>query len=225
MSLSKIFRGDGSESRAALYYDFDRPFEPETECAPFTEEGAAPEGGRANAALSSEPAPPPVDLDALREEAFARGRQEGLAAAETQLGSTTRALAAALEEVGRLRQALLTNSTHDMLRLVMAIAEQVIQTTVAEKETVILQILRTALQAAVKSDEFHVKVNPEDLSTVTANQPLFLASVSGLKNILFEADPAIARGGCLVESALGEVDATIETQLEEIRRHLAQAVG
>ena len=53
MSLSKVFRGDGSESLAVPYYDFDRPFEPETEHAPFTEEGAAPEGERANAAVSS----------------------------------------------------------------------------------------------------------------------------------------------------------------------------
>ena len=52
MFLSKIFRGDGGESRPVLYYDFDRPFEPETERAPFTEEGAAPEGNRADPAGS-----------------------------------------------------------------------------------------------------------------------------------------------------------------------------
>ena len=223
MFLSRIYRGVGDESQPIPFHDFDTPFEAEPQPAPFAEEeGAAPVAFSGDAPCA--PAPP-VDLEALREEAFVRGRREGQAAAEAQLASATQSLAAALEEVGRLRRSLLTNSTHDMLRLVMAVAEQVIRTTVAEKEDAILQILKNALQAAVKSDEFHVRVNPEDLATVTAHQPLFLASVSGLKNIVVEGDPAIARGGCLVESALGEVDATVETQLEEIRRHLAQAVG
>ncbi|HKK01556.1 MAG TPA: FliH/SctL family protein [Desulfuromonadales bacterium] len=224
MSLSRIVRGNGDESKPVMFYDFDRPFEVETDAAPFTETAGAPGGATAKGEASAGAPEPAPNLDALREDAFASGRQEGLAIAEQQLGSTTRALAAALQDISRLRQSLLTNSTDDMVRLVMAVAEQVIQTVVTEKETVVLDVLKNALQAAVKADEFHIRVHPDDLTAVTEHQPLFLASVSGLKNITFEGDPSIARGGCFIESALGEVDATIETQLEEIRRHLAQAI-
>ena len=60
---------------------------------------------------------------------------------------------------------------------------------------------------------------------VIEKKPLFIASISGLKNIIFEGDAAIARGGCLVESTLGQVDATLESQLAQIRQHLAEQTG
>ena len=59
---------------------------------------------------------------------------------------------------------------------------------------------------------------------VNAQKPLFLASISGLRNLSIDADAAISRGGCRVDSELGDVDATIESQLAAIRQALAAAV-
>jgi flagellar assembly protein FliH len=89
---------------------------------------------------------------------------------------------------------------------------------------VVLTIIENALQSSVRSDQYRIRVNPEDLEHVTQQKPLFLASISGLKNLSVEADPAISRGGCRVDSELGEVDATLETQLESIRQALNEAI-
>jgi len=59
---------------------------------------------------------------------------------------------------------------------------------------------------------------------VTQQKPLFLASISGLKNLSIETDSEISPGGCRVDSDLGDVDATIETQLETIRQSLSEAI-
>lgn len=169
-------------------------------------------------------APPAPNLEAVKQEAFSRGRQAGLEEAEARFGKSAEALAQALEEVSRLRASLLTGSVHDMTRLVMTIARQVVQTEIHLNPEIVLKTVERALQAAVQSDSHHIRVNPGDLEIVRENKPLFLAAVSGLKNITFEADPAIAPGGCRVESELGEVDATIDGQLEEIHRTLQAAV-
>jgi hypothetical protein len=143
--------------------------------------------------------------------------------AEQRLNDTAQTLGSAIVDISRLREKILKNSTNEMLQLVMAISRQVIQHEIQTREEVILNIITQALHAAIRSDEFHIKVNPEDFLVVTDNKPLFLASVSGLNNITFEADPGIARGGCLVESALGQVDATLETKLDEIYQQLLRA--
>jgi flagellar assembly protein FliH len=49
---------------------------------------------------------------------------------------------------------------------------------------------------------------------------LFLAAINGLQNLSFQADPAVGRGGCLLESEFGDVDATIDGQLDQIHRSL-----
>jgi flagellar assembly protein FliH len=224
--LSKIYKeAEGCELKKVLFLDIDHVGDLEEGVSVAEEEPeefSGEEDQDGEELRSAEP--PSPDLEKIKEEVFTRGKRAGLEIAEKQLGETVRALGDALEEIGRLRETILKNSAEDMLRLVMVIAEQVVQSEVAAKEDIILTTLNKALHGAIKSDEFHVKVNPEDFAVVTEKKPLFLAGISGLKNIAFEADPQIARGGCLVESSLGQVDATIETQMEEIRRHLMSSM-
>lgn len=159
------------------------------------------------------------------EEAYARGRQEGIAQAEERIGELGRAFAAAVEDISRLRESILKNSTDDMLRLVLAVAGQVVHVEIASNPQIVLETLKRGLKAAVRSDEYHIRLHPEDLALVSEQKPLLLASVSGLKNITLEGDPGVARGGCMVESNLGQVDASIDSQLAEIRDKLQQAVA
>jgi flagellar assembly protein FliH len=164
------------------------------------------------------------ELEKRIETAYLQGKEEGLQQAGEHFDISLEMLARGIEEVSRLRQTLLENSTHDMLRLVMSISRQVVHSQITINREVILATISKALNASVRSDSYHIRVNQEDLDLVTEKKPLFLASINGLKNIAFEADPLIERGGCMVESELGEVDATIENQLGEIRRTLLSAM-
>ncbi len=166
-------------------------------------------------------------LEAQLQEAFERGRRQGLEEARERLGAAGErldaagdALGQALEELSQLRSRLLQGSRSDMLRLVLAIARQVIGVEVSVNREVILSTIDRALQASVRADAYQIRVHPDDLLAASERKPLFLASINALKNITFETDPSIARGGCLVESELGEVDATVEHQLAELRRVL-----
>ena len=161
------------------------------------------------------------DPEKIRAEAYLQGKQAGLEEAEQQFGATLKAFAGAVAEIGRLRQTILKNSSHDMLQLVIAISAQIIQQEISISAEIIVATIQKALRAAARADEFHIKINPTDFETATQNRPLLLASISGLRNITFEAAPEISRGGCLIESEQGRVDATIETQIDEVRQHLS----
>ncbi len=155
-----------------------------------------------------------------KEQVYNQGKQAGLEQAEQQFCDTVSALGIALEEIGRLRESILKNSIHDMLLLVMAITKEVINREVEANPDVIVSTISRALNAAVKSDEFHLVVNPLDLDLVNEKKPFFIASISGLQNITVETSEEVSSGGCLLESNFGEVDATIESQLEQIRKQL-----
>jgi len=158
------------------------------------------------------------------DEAYARGQRDAMSAAAAKLESSAKALAAALKQIDQLRTQMAQNSRDDMLRLVMAIAEQVIQREVSVHADIINQVIAEALKASVRADHYRIKVNADDLAAVNEHKPLFLASISGLKNLMIEADPAVTAGGCKIESDLGEVDATLETQLAAIRQALSEAM-
>jgi len=223
MSLSRIYRGTeasevrefhfssfgegGTVTSAAHAFVVDQPVKAN---APASSSGVSP----AAAAVTKK------DID----EAYARGQRDAMSAAATRLESSAQALAAALKQVDQLRQQMAQNSREDMLRLVMVIAEQIIRREVSVHTDIINQVIAEALKASVRADHYRIKVNPEDLAAVNEHKPLFLASISGLKNLMVEADSAVTAGGCKIESDLGEVDATLEVQLQAIRQALQEAM-
>ena len=162
--------------------------------------------------------------------AAAKGSEEFIVAGPNRLEQQARELDSllgsfqqGLAELAELREQVLKKSSEDMLRLVLAIAEQVVHCQVSVNPEIIVETLQNALQNAISSDQYHVRVHPDDLALVMEKKPLFLASVSGLKNITLEGDSSVSRGGCLVESELGRVDATIEGQMGELRKMLLPA--
>ncbi len=188
------------------------------------EEAWAPTPNAEPQPTSAQTQPAPVqNIQQELEQAYLQGVQAGRDEVEQRVGTAVKAFSQAVEDISRLREAILKNSTDDMLRLVMAIVEQVIPTEISTNPDIIHHTLKKALQAAVRSDEYHIRIHPDDFTVVMEKKPLLLASISGLKNITVEADPSIKRGGCLVESQLGQVDATIETQLSEIWQKIAHA--
>ncbi len=222
MSLSKIYRGEQAAGlRAFQFTSFgEGAAQQHAEPAEFVADGSPQDMN----AEPFEPAAPGHSAEEL-EEAYAKGISDGLEQARLQFGDSAQALADAATQLSRLRDDLARNSSRDMLRLVMAIAEQVIRREAQSGADVVLKIIDHALQSSVRADQYRVRVNPDDLDKVVENKPLFLASIGGLKNLSVEADPAVSRGGCLVESELGEVDATIETQLASIQQVLDEAIA
>lgn len=160
-----------------------------------------------------------IDVQALKEEVYQKGFKEGQRETEQKLQTTIQAFSKAVEDISRLRESIYKQSKQDMISMVMSVVSQVIQVEVVEKEEIIEKVIQKALESAIQSEEYHIKVNPEDYELVDEKKPLFVARLRGLGSIVFEPDSSITRGGCKVESDQGEVDATIETQLEEINRN------
>ncbi|MDY0267664.1 FliH/SctL family protein [Trichloromonas sp.] len=227
MSWSRIYKGNEcSDLQRLVFADFaggDGGMVPGG--AVFREAVAAAPAAAADGARVHAPAGPSRESEAQAAEAYARGKREGAEEMEKRLGPTIQAFASAVEELSRLRESILKNSSDDMLRLVLAIAEQIIPCAVSLNPEIIHHTIVKALQAAADADSYHIKVHPDDMAVVMEKKPLLMASISGLKNLTVEEDSAIARGGCLVESELGQVDATIESQLDEIREKILRAAG
>ena len=248
-SLSRIYRGGSQQNiRRMEYRDLEElgdsesgMFVPSAEAfedssdgnGDYSRKSASPASGSADAdsGLSQE------EVEAVREEAYnqgrqegiqegySRGRQEGRQEVEQELDQTVQALASALEEINGLRSRILSRSKQDMVRLARVIAEQVIHVEASTRQEVVLKVVDRAIRSAVQSEEYRVRVNPGDMQVLTENKHLFLASISGLQDIVFESDEQIAAGGCVVESDQGKVDATLQTQLDKLQEQLMQEVA
>ncbi|MFO8086000.1 MAG: FliH/SctL family protein [Desulfobacterales bacterium] len=165
-----------------------------------------------------------TNIEAIKEEAYTKGKIAGHQDTEKKFHSAIQALSVCLEQISSLKKSLIEKSKEDMIMLIMAVTKKIIRTEIEEKKEIIVNTVNMVLQSAIQADEYYIKVHPEDLHIVAENKPLFLARMKGLQNIYFIADETVSRGGCLAESRVGDVDATIESQLDKIYEHLRTMV-
>jgi flagellar assembly protein FliH len=80
--------------------------------------------------------------------------------------------------------------------------------------------VRSALAQVEESTEFHVYLHADDLALLQKCSSPVLLPGPGNEAMRFQASSEVTRGGCLVQTRFGVVDARRETKLELIRQSL-----
>jgi flagellar assembly protein FliH len=185
-----------------------------------------------------EPAPPePVvedhhdEIALLREEMARRvrdakeqGRREGEAAGHTQGAAEVRPvidrLAHAIDEIGGLRARLRREAEADTIQLALAIARRILHRQLAIDPEALHGLVLAALEKLDGQEVARVRVHPSQAPLVNAS--LEQGGTGTPVEVL--ADPSREPGTVIFETARGDLDASIETQLQEISRGLADCL-
>ena len=124
-----------------------------------------------------------------------------------------------------VRDETLRKTEKDVLTLAVRLAEKIVGREIESDDKAIIDIVSTAMQNARQRERLTIKVNPADLPEVKKEAKQLKASAQ-TKYIDFVADPRVEKGGCLIESEVGTVDARLETQFRVLERALlAQSEG
>lgn len=157
------------------------------------------------------------------EEGFAQGEKDGLELGEQKAKKLVENIARMLDEINRLKHDILKQHEKEILTVVFNIARKVVHNQIRVDEAVVRTTILEALNLASARQTLVLRINPEDFDLVERLKPDFFASFKDIKSLTINADPAVNRGGCLLESSRGEIDADIETQLEKIYESLEAA--
>ncbi|BCO11619.1 hypothetical protein GEOBRER4_n3873 [Citrifermentans bremense] len=229
MSLSNIIKNDGFEVRPWVPGQFGAPVKPVEQGGGFQRiRIGMPDAEEPLVEEEPEPEPEPepelpmmLEEEALRRirQAHAEGLKAGKEQAEADLATVSGALAQALLATGSLRAQLLQESEEDLLQLAMLIARKVIQQEISLDPGLLARMVQSALQLASQTGEVVVRLHPEDYAVAIRTGELQrLMEAKGELSI--KEDPTIGSGGCIVETARGNIDAGIEAQLEEVSNRL-----
>lgn len=173
--------------------------------------------------LKEEPPAPAIDLELIQQQAYSEGVLAGRRQTEDDFGTCALTLRSACNQLATLHETILRNNLEEMHNLVMLIAEKVIRHSITEQSDTILATIEDAIRLAVKSEEFQIRVHPDDLEIVRQKKKEIIDDISGLDNIVLKADNSVDRGGCILESANCTVDATIGGQLQIINESLVSS--
>jgi flagellar assembly protein FliH len=154
-------------------------------------------------------------------ESYERGLQEGLRRGrEAQLAESRRsldALAAMLEETVSLKRRILEESEPDVLEMIFAVAEKVLHREVSRQSDAVVPVLKAAMRNVLDRDGVKIRLHPLDYRHIQEIREDFFRQTDGLKNVVFEQDESLLRGGVFIETRFGDVDARLDRQLGELK--------
>jgi flagellar assembly protein FliH len=199
--------------------EFD--FAPLEALAPVTY--GAPGGGPDAAAATVAHAE--ADATAIRAAAHAEGLAAGREAALAELAPA----AAALEEAaGALRAeaaAIAERLELQAVDLALLLAEKVVGAAVDADPALVVEAVRGALRGLVERERVTVLVHPDDLELVRGAMGGLIATLGGIEHCEVQAERRVSRGGAVVRTPDGDVDARLDVKLQRAREVVDAALG
>ncbi len=158
-----------------------------------------------------------IEKDAY-EKGFAQGEKDGAELGRKRWETVFDSFRQLAAELGRIQQDLPRRYEREMVLLVFAIAKKILRLDLPLREETLLKTLQAALEYVVDPRNVIIHLHPKDHQhLITHPEGLPWGPKGGENhNIRFISDPTITRGGCFLETSFGEIDATLETQLEQI---------
>ena len=163
---------------------------------------------------------------ATRHEAYLEGRdlghRAGQADARAELAETLALVQQVAAAAMPVRDRLLMSMEQEIIELVL----DAVHTVLGEQAQVDRQLVLTTVDRALKRagalTVVRIRVNPADQEVVSAS--VVEQAADGGRAWEVTADGAVGVGGCIIDTAHGQVDARLDVQLDEVARVLRGAV-
>ena len=169
-----------------------------------------------------------AEAEQIRAAAAAEGREAGYAAGLAEAHSELEPARAALEAAARgiigAHEEFISLAETRAVELALALAEKVIGVTLELRPELVVELAIGALRRAAERDHVVLLVNPEDLQVVRDAAGELSAALGGIRRFEIVPERRVVRGGCLVQTAEGEIDATVQVQLDRAREVLTAAL-
>jgi len=165
----------------------------------------------------------------IEDEAKKRGYEEGLKKgredAAREVTSIVESMKKTIESLTDTRTEFFGKAEKEMVDLVTMVSSEIVLREIREDEKIIADVLRKAVEEIHIQQKIKVRVNPADLENVKNMEEKLLEEVESITGVEFAADGKITQGGCVIETNIGTLDATLENRLTAVHRSLREQLG
>jgi len=155
---------------------------------------------------------------------LSEGRHEAFTKFSKEIEDQLAGLENLLKSLEEAKTEMLNFNEAHMVRLIFQIATKLARVEVEKNDQSLVEVLRGAVTLAQDEENVTVRVSAsqhdfiEQLKKQTGRQFEFL------KKIKFEPSEEITKGGCIVETNYGEVDARVEQRVQSLWETLAENI-
>ncbi|WP_176694492.1 flagellar assembly protein FliH [Paraliobacillus sp. PM-2] len=146
---------------------------------------------------------------------FEQGKEESLLNYQSLIKEAKKVIDITRDE----RTEMITQNERFILNISLEAATKIIHQSLVDKEAYI-EIVKDVLQEAREQPTIQIHAHPNDYLICQKYKDELFAIVDEKVELSFYPDDALEKGSCIMESPLGKIDASIDTQLENLRDQL-----
>lgn len=163
------------------------------------------------------------EKEQYKEEAYQEGYLTGLQAGKQQGYDEYKKIIAEAKKVVQMAkddyQTRIYQSEESILELGLKVASKILRVEVDLNDSY-LQLVKAALLEVKEQPSIQLYVNVEDYHGLMEYKDELYNIVRGKAELSVFPDSELTRGSCVIESPFGKIDASIDSQLQELRDHL-----
>ena len=147
---------------------------------------------------------------------YEAGREEGYKEGQAEVMRLIDRLGTVVSTAVDIRDDIIRSSEKLMTEMILMIARKVIKDEIVERREVVINNIKESIKRVKDRDRIDIRVNFADLDMTTAHKDELIKMMESLKKVNIYEDSRVERGGCIIETDVGAIDARISTQLDAI---------
>lgn len=161
-------------------------------------------------------------IEAAQEAGFQTGMAQGQEQGYKECEQAINDAKAVVDAAKRDYQQQIASAEKTILHLGMKTAERILGKKLEDSEETFLAIVERALKEARDYREIQLHVCPSHYAFMLTQKDELMAIFPKETELFIYPDDQLGRGNCIIESANGRIDATIDSQLQEIKSKLLE---
>jgi flagellar assembly protein FliH len=153
---------------------------------------------------------------------YDEGHEEGYKDGEAEVNRLVDRMHSMLDAVMQRREDILRDTETQIVELVILMTRKVVKIISENQKSVIMSNVLAALKKVKGRGEVTLRVNLEDVKLTTEHIDEFIKRVENIRGITVVEDSAVEKGGCIVETDFGAIDARISSQLTELENKIME---
>jgi len=154
------------------------------------------------------------------QDGFEAGRSDGLKSVEDLIQEAAKIVDSAREDYFEK----LERSELEIIHLAVKIAEKIIGKTIANDPDAWSQLVKTALKEVREHENIKIFVHPKKYELTIDQKKMLAAVLHDSMDLYIYPDDELEENACIIETSFGTIDASVDSQLTEIKKQLLQIV-
>lgn len=155
--------------------------------------------------------------DDAYQDGYKKGKREGFEFSKGEVQLIVDRLHGVISATIDERDKIMIHSERQIITLIITMVEKIVKKLTEEEKNLVINNSKAALSLIRGAMLVYIHVNPDDYNFTVEHKQELISMIEGMPNVKFFQNPKIGVGGVYIETDIGDIDATIATQLEEVK--------